>query len=128
MLIRNFSLTYHPGPFLMSKKDYIEERRTARRFELAWTVVIKGESQTSERFDETCTLQNLSSRGAFFLLPNSVRLGAGLEVEIRVPLRVPMKEKSWMKYSAKVVRVGRQKSKFGVAVTFPTARPIFIKR
>jgi hypothetical protein len=108
----------------MGKSDHSEERRTARRFEVTWAVVIKGKDQAGERFDETGTLQNLSSRGALFFLPRPVRLGTSLQVEIRVP----MKEKSWMKYSAKVVRVEKQKSSFEVAVQFPTAKPIFIER
>ena len=108
----------------MSKSDQSEERRAARRFEVTWAVAIKGKDQAGERFDEAGTLQNLSSRGALFFLPRPVRLGARLEVEIRVP----MKEKSWMRYSAKVVRVEKQKSDFGVAVNFATARPTFIER
>lgn len=108
----------------MSMKDQSEERRTARRFEVTWAAVIKGKDQAGEGFDEEATLQNLSSRGALFLLPRPVKLGTNLQVEIRVP----MKEKSWMKYSAKVVRVEKQKSRFGVAVTFPTAKPTFIER
>lgn len=124
MLIRNFSMTYQPGQFLMGKSDHSEERRTARRFEVTWAVVIKGKDEAGERFDETGTLENLSSKGAFFFLPKRVGLGTRLVVEIRVP----MKEKSWMKYSAKVVRVNKQKSSFGVAVNFPTARPTFIER
>jgi hypothetical protein len=108
----------------MGKTNYSDERRTARRFEVAWTVAIKGKDQAGERFDETGTLQNLSSRGALFFLPRGVRLGTSLQLEIRVP----MKEKAWMKYSAKVVRVEKQESSFEVAVQFPTARPIFIQR
>ncbi len=124
MLIRNFSVTYQLSSFLMGKSNHSEERRAARRFEVTWAVVIKGKDQAGERLDETGTLQNLSSRGAFVLLPNPVTLGARLELEIRVP----MNEKSWMKYSAKVVRVQRHKSSLGVAVNFPTARPTFIER
>jgi len=108
----------------MDKTNHSEERRTARRFEVTWAVVIKGKDQAGERFDETGTLQNLSSRGALFFLPRRVRLGTSLQVEIRVP----MKDKSWMKYSGKVVRVEKQKSSFQVAVQFPTAKPIFIER
>jgi hypothetical protein len=123
ILIGNFSLTYHAGHF-MRKSDHSEERRAARRFEVTWAVVIKGKGRAGERLDETGTLQNLSSRGAFFLMPRPVQPGARLEIEIQVP----MKEESWMKYSAKVVRVRRHEASFGVAVKFPTARPTFIER
>jgi hypothetical protein len=108
----------------MNRSDYSEERRIARRFEVTWAIAIKGKDQAGKRFDEAGTLQNLSSTGAFFFLPIPVRPGARIVVEIRLP----MKEKSWMQYSAKVVRVKRQKSNFGVAVSFATARPIFVER
>jgi hypothetical protein len=108
----------------MSTKNQNEERRIARRFEIAWAVAIRGTDQAGKRFDEAGTLQNLSSRGAFFFLPKPVSPGAVLEVEIRVP----MKEKSWMKYEARVVRVEKQKSEFGVAVNFATTRPLFVER
>jgi PilZ domain len=108
----------------MSKDEHKAERRTARRFEVSWDVTIEGAAPGGKRFNQAGRLQNLSSQGAFFLLPKRVRLGKGLEVEIRVP----MKEKSWMKYSARVVRVQEQASGFGVAVNFDTTRPIFKER
>ena len=108
----------------MGKSDHNEERRVARRFQVTWAVVIKGDDGSGERLDESATLQNLSSGGAFFFLPHPVRLGTRLDVEIQVP----MKEGSWMKYSAKVVRVKRQEASFGVAVKFPSAKPTFIER
>ena len=108
----------------MGNSEYKQERRAARRFEVAWDIAINGADQRGNGFTEGGMLQNLSSSGAFFLLPKRVKLGATLEVEIRVP----MKEKSWMKYLAKVVRVKKQESEFGVAVTFASARPVFIER
>lgn len=108
----------------MGKSDQSDERRTARRFPVAWAVVIKGKDQAGERLNATGTLQNLSSKGALFFLPKHIGLGTRLQVEIRVP----MKANSWMKYSAKVVRVERIKSRYGVAVAFPTAKPTFIER
>ena len=108
----------------MEKSEHNEERRTARRFEVAWEIAVDGADRSGKRFNEAGTLQNLSSRGALFLLPRHVELGVSLDVEIRVP----MKEKSWMKYSAKVVRVKKQAAYFGVAVNFATARPTFIER
>jgi hypothetical protein len=124
MVIGNFSLTYRAQAFLMNKSDYSEERRIARRFEVTWAIAISGKDRAGERFDEGGTLQNLSSRGAFFFLAIPVRRGAMIVVEIRVP----MKEKSWMQYTARVVRVKKQKCNFGVAVNFATARPTFIDR
>lgn len=108
----------------MRKSEPNQERRTARRFEVAWDIAVEGADQTGKRYTEAGTLQNLSSRGALFLLPRRIELGESLEVEIRVP----MKEKSWMKYSAKVVRIKKRAAHFGVAVNFASARPTFIER
>ena len=107
-----------------TKTESNNERRAARRFEVGWDLAVEGTDQGGKRFSEAGTLQNLSSSGAFFLLPKRVKLGTTLEVEIRVP----MKEKSWMKYSARIVRVKKQDSDYGVAVCFATARPVFIER
>jgi hypothetical protein len=108
----------------MGKDEHKAERRAARRFEVSWDVAIEGAVSSGKRFNLAGKLKNLSSRGAFFLLAKRLKLGAGLDVEIHVP----MKEKSWMKYSAKVVRVQKEESGFGVAVNFATTRPIFIER
>ena len=107
-----------------TKNSFKEERRAARRFEVDWDLAVEVADQRGRRFSQTGMLQNLSSGGAFFLLPKRVKLGTTLEVEIRVP----MKEKSWMKYSANIVRVKQQDSDYGVAVSFATARPVFIER
>lgn len=122
-MIGNFSLMYEQAPF-MRKSEHNQERRTARRFEVAWDIAVDGADQSGKRFTEAGTLQNLSSRGALFLLRRRIELGESLEVEIRVP----MKEKSWMQYSAKVVRVKKHAAYFGVAVNFASARPTFIER
>ena len=108
----------------MGKSKNNEERRTARRFEVAWDIAVDGADESGKRFTEAGTLQNLSSRGALFLLARQIEPGASLDIEIRVPL----KEKSWMKYSAKVGRVKKEAAYFGVAVNFATARPTFIER
>lgn len=108
----------------MSENNYIEERRSAKRLEVGWDLAVAGTDHAGSRFKHAGALQNLSSNGAFFYLPKRVKRGATLEVEIRVP----MNQKTWMKYSAEVVRVSRVKTTFGIAVSFATARPAFIKR
>ena len=107
-----------------SKTESKEERRAARRFEVGWDLAVEGTDQRGRSFSQAGTLQNLSSSGAFFILPKRVKLGTTLELEIRVP----MKGTSWMKYSGKIVRVKQQGSDYGVAVSFATARPAFIER
>jgi hypothetical protein len=122
MTIGNFRLTYwqFDGRF-MAKSTHNEERRNARRFQVAWQVAIKGADPLGRNFDEFGFLENLSSRGASFLMPRRVQPGAKIELQIRVPL----KKENWMKYSAEVVRVKKKRGGFGVAVMFDTARPLF---
>ncbi|HEY3137943.1 MAG TPA: PilZ domain-containing protein [Blastocatellia bacterium] len=93
-----------------------KERRTARRFQLAWEITATGTD-----FREAGTLVNLSSTGAFFHLQKEPDLGAALEIEITVPF----KKRNRMKYAAKVVRVEDTASGVGVAVRFDNARPVF---
>src|SRR5436189_3125519 len=107
-----------------TKNEFNEERRAARRFEVGWDLAVEVADQRGGRLSHKGMLQNLSSSGAFFLLPKRLKLGTTISVEIRVP----MKEKSWMKYSAKIVRVKHQGSDYGVAVSFASARPVFIER
>jgi PilZ domain len=92
------------------------ERRTARRFQVAWEVKVTG-----TEFQESGTLANLSSTGAFFHLPNRPELGARLEIDIKVPF----KKKNRMTYAAKVVRVEHSEVGAGVAVKFDNVRPVF---
>lgn len=93
-----------------------KERRTARRFQVAWEVAVTGAG-----FREDGRLANLSSTGAFFHLQKKPRLGAALEVEITVPF----KKKNRMRYTAKVVRVEQTGPAAGVAVRFDNVRPVF---
>jgi hypothetical protein len=106
------------------RADNSEERRAARRFEVAWDIAVQGVDTRGRQFNDAGALRNLSSSGALFLLPRRLKRGAMLEIEIRVP----MKEKSWMKYAAKVVRVKKEDVHYGVAVNFATVRPTFTER
>jgi hypothetical protein len=72
---------------------------------------------------EATILQNLGSSGACFILSRCVRLGEKLELQIKMPF----KKKSWMKYFAEVLRVEKKSADVAIAVTFSTARPVFIE-
>lgn len=108
----------------MGTRNHDEERRNARRFQVSWDVTVKGTDHAGSGFDETGTLENLSSLGAFLYLPKRVNLGEWLELEIKVPF----KRNNWMKYTAEVVRIEQASSGAGIAVKFDTAAPVFIVR
>ena len=108
----------------MVKGNRDEERRKARRFQIGWDAAVKGMDHAGWGSEETANLENLSSLGAFLYLPRRVRVGARLELRIKVPF----KKNSWMWYSAKVVRVRKVSGNIGVALRFDTARPLFADR
>jgi hypothetical protein len=108
----------------VGKKDPNEERRNSQRFPVSWDVAVTGIDGAGRYFDETGTLQNLSSNGAFLYLPGRTNPGESIELQIRIPL----KRNNWMKYSAQVVRLERENGRAGVAVRFDTAVPVFVAR
>ncbi len=97
------------------------ERRRARRFTVGWEVSVKGMGDDGLSFDEAGVLENLSSTGAFFYLTRPLRIGAKLEVSIKVPFR----RENWMRYSAEVVRIESGRRRIGIAMKFDTVRPSF---
>lgn len=103
----------------MPKSDSNKERRRSRRFQVGWDMSLAGTDRSGSDFDESATLANLSSGGAFF---HSQRcLGSGAAVELLI--RVPFKKETWMKYAAQVLRLEEGN---GVAVRFDEPKPIFI--
>ena len=100
------------------------ERRRARRFQVNWEVSVKGEDLTGLSFDEAGRLENLSSSGAFIYMTKTPRLGAKLDVWIKVPF----KKENWMKYSAEVLRVESVSDRVGVAMKFDSIRPNFVAK
>jgi hypothetical protein len=100
------------------------ERRRARRFQVNWEVAVKGEDLSGLNFDEAGVLENLSSSGAFVYLTSAPKLGAKLDVWIKVPF----KKDNWMKYSAEVLRVESISDRTGVAMKFDSSRPNFVAK
>ena len=95
------------------------ERRQGRRFQVDWA--IKMEQSEGEEFSEEGVLQNISSGGALVFLSRPLAVGTRLDVQIKLPF----KKNSWMKYSASVIRVKKEKTRFAAAVKFEGAKPVF---
>ena len=120
--IRNFNLKNQSGTKLdMVNRKLQQERRAAKRFQVSWPVVIKGAKAAERSIQESGKLENLSSRGALFLI--GARVNTGLRLELRI--KVPLKGQNWMKYSGKVVRVEKRADRFAVAMLFDNVRPLF---
>lgn len=105
----------------INRRADVLERRRARRFRVGWDINVKGTDDAGLSFDEAGVLENLSSTGVFFYLPMPLRIGARLEVSIKVPFR----RENWMKYSAEVVRIESGAKRIGIAMRFDTVRPSF---
>jgi len=97
------------------------ERRKARRFEVDWQTGIEVSKRDGNSFNERTRLKNVSSTGAYFELNMRLQKGA----ELKVSIKVPLSENTWMIYSAKVVRTARLRRGNGIAVLFQELRPRF---
>lgn len=95
------------------------ERRQGRRFQVDWA--IKVEEKEGDGFSEEGVLQNISSGGALVFLTKPLSVGTRLDVHIKLPF----KKNYWMKYSASVIRVKKEKARFVAAVKFEGAKPVF---
>ncbi|HYP27758.1 MAG TPA: PilZ domain-containing protein [Blastocatellia bacterium] len=101
-----------------------QERRKARRFDAAWEVSITGTDPSGSSFNETGTLENLSSTGAFLFLTRNFEVGERVDILIKIPF----KSDNWMRYSAEIVRVEAAPPRIGVGMRFDTPRPAFVER
>jgi hypothetical protein len=99
-----------------------QERRRARRFNATWEVSVSGRDSAGAIYNETGSLENLSSTGAFLFLTRKLEVGERVDIFIKIPF----KSENWMKYSAEVVRVEPASPRIGVGMRFDTARPAFI--
>ena len=97
----------------------VKEHRKARRFDLDWPVIVKGQDTTGATLEEAGSLVNLSSRGAFLHLKRSLTVGKKLELWVEMPF----KDERWMAYSAEVVRCEDEFPKVGIGVRFTKLRP-----
>jgi len=97
------------------------ERRASRRYPVGWVARLKGLDAVGVKFDEAGTIKNLSSTGALVYLTRQVRVGAKLEVMIRVPFG----RENWMEYPARVIRIDSD-AQTAVAVKFSALKPSFL--
>jgi hypothetical protein len=109
-----------PGPDKdLPTETALKERRRARRFKVDWGVKVRGHDKQGDRFSETGSLADLSSRGALLRLTKRLRVGTKLEVLIRLP----SPRKRWMAYPGEVVRCEDRIPRAGIAVRFTRIRP-----
>lgn len=90
-----------------------QERRTMRRFDMRLPAIVRLES-TGEFHTET---QNVSARGVFFYLDQTVASGTKLEVTLTFPPHVTLTDAVRVRFRARVIRVERPlpSARIGVA-------------
>ena len=110
---RTICLKYLGGP--------LNERRTAKRFQVDWHVRVEGSEDGKDGFVEAGVLRNISASGALLFLAKPLLAGTRLDIYVMLPLQ----GKKWMRYPARVVRVERGIAAAAAAVKFDSARPDF---
>jgi hypothetical protein len=98
------------------------ERRKARRYSADWLIRVVGADKEGSDFQEIGVLKNLSSNGAFVVLPKAPPQDANLQVIIKLPAAADI----YLKYSADVVRIESMPPKIGVAIKYNKRRPVII--
>jgi hypothetical protein len=99
----------------------VPDRRQMPRYHVDWPFRVKGTDPTGLGFLNTGKLRDISVRGAFGYIGRPLAVGSKMEVVIRLPV----KDETWIKYSAEIIRVEQVGSQIGVAFKFDTAKPLF---
>jgi PilZ domain len=97
------------------------ERRRLPRYKVHWPVKLTGRNDTGLRYFGEGVLENISARGAFLYADKAAQVGEKLDISIKLPL----KQESWLIYSAEVVRVDYARARPGMALEFDFSIPAF---
>lgn len=102
-------------------EDLVINRRREWRFELPLTARVKGRLPEGQDFEESCTLANISSGGAYFCLDSGVVVGSKLNVVIDLPPELAEGQPLRLALGGITIRLEKPDSrakKQGVAVRF----------
>lgn len=96
-------------------------RRREWRFDLPLPTVIEGNLPHGEKFEESTTLENISSTGAYFCLDSGVVVGSKLNLMIDLPRQLTGGKEVKLKLGGITIRLeepDRKEKKQGVAIRF----------
>ncbi len=99
----------------------VSNRRREWRFDLPLEAVVKGQLPQGKPFEETTTIENISSGGAYFGLNSEVVIGSKLDLTINLPEKLTEGRKMQLVVSGTTVRLEKAEKKGkkqGVAVRF----------
>ena len=102
-----------------TKNVILPERRFKQRINCAFPAIVHGSTQNGKKFEESATVENLSSGGAYLLLNRSIELGQELSVRIALPTGSLERGTSKLATTAVVVRIETYSTGvLGVAIKF----------
>jgi c-di-GMP-binding flagellar brake protein YcgR len=96
-------------------------RRREWRFDLPLPTMIEGKLPHGEKFEESTTLENISSTGAYFCLDSGVVVGSKLNLMIDLPQKLTGGKEVKLRLGGITVRLeepDRKGKKQGVAIRF----------
>lgn len=99
----------------------VSNRRREWRFDLPLEAVVEGHLPQGKPFEETTTIENISSGGAYFGLNSGVVIGSKLNLKINLPEKLTEGRKMQLVVSGTAVRLEKSEKKDkkqGVAVRF----------
>jgi hypothetical protein len=97
------------------------ERRAVKRFEVDWTIKIAPLDSKAGEWEETGSLKDISSAGAYGIF--AIPIEAGLRVKVMIQL--PLWRGEWISYTARILRAEVLDSTSGIAFAFDEVRPAF---
>lgn len=101
--------------------ENVTERRAAERIELHLAARVQTRPQTGESFTYQTTLENVSSKGAYFYLADPLAPATPVELEIELPKSVATSANLKMNLTGAVVRTlpdTLQAGRHGIAIQF----------
>ena len=107
---------------LNDSENPTSERRRSKRFTVNWDARVRGTDAAGTEFEETTSVNNLSSTGVLLAVAANLHAGTRVELAIRVPLR----KQNWMQYAGEVVRVEGEGVRRAIAIEFDDPRPVFV--
>lgn len=96
-------------------------RRKEWRLELPLSAIVEGKLPHGEKLEETTTLQNISSTGAYFCLESGLAVGSKLNLVIDLPKELTGGKKLKLCLGGLTVRLeesNKKERKQGVAIRF----------
>ena len=110
----------------INKEPAIRNRRVLPRIDLPFKMVVRGVDTTGTRFQESCSVENISAGGLYIRLERTLQPGANLFVSVRLSLSKSAAESPHVAARGHVARVSSEADgRTGIAVVFDQTRWLY---